>query len=134
MNDWSWKPDKQDNADVWLSTKTINNNKKSKKKGKNKQKPNFYKSREWLELRYRVIRKYKGNCMACGQNHMMHGAVIHVDHIKCRLKFPKLELVFSNLQILCEKCNKGKSYKYKDDWRPMSSTDLAIAKEMNKFI
>jgi len=78
----------------------------------------FFSSREWRELRYRVIEKYGARCMACGRNPKDHGIVIHCDHIKPRLKYPKLELVFENLQLLCEDCNLGKSYKFETDWRP----------------
>ena len=46
------------------------------------------------------------------------GAKMHVDHIKPRSKYPRLELDFDNLQVLCEDCNLGKSNRYKVDLRP----------------
>lgn len=41
-----------------------------------------------------------------------------MDHIKPRSKYPHLELVFNNLQILCKNCNQGKSNIDETDWRP----------------
>lgn len=83
----------------------------------------FYSSREWRTLRVRVLEKYECKCMMCGRSPRGHGIVIHVDHIKSRSKYPKLELVFENLQLLCEDCNLGKSNKYETDWRPRLSKD-----------
>lgn len=105
---------------------------KKKKRKKRKFKPNlsksFYKSREWLELRYRVLRTYKAKCMCCGRGPREHGITIHVDHIKPRSKFPKLELNFSNMQLLCADCNMGKSNIDNTDWRALSNDDLYIMK------
>lgn len=75
----------------------------------------FYQSREWLELRYRVLAKYGRTCMCCGRT----DGEMHVDHIKPRSKYPELELIFSNLQILCRHCNVGKSNKDDKDFRPI---------------
>lgn len=77
----------------------------------------FYSSEKWIRLRYRVIRKYKAICMACGRSKRNHGVTIHVDHIKPRSKYPHLALIFENLQILCEDCNLGKSNTDEIDWR-----------------
>jgi 5-methylcytosine-specific restriction endonuclease McrA len=76
----------------------------------------FYRSREWVDLRYQAILKYGNRCQCCG-NSPADGARIHVDHIKPRSKFPKLELEMSNLQILCQSCNVGKSNRDATDWR-----------------
>lgn len=73
----------------------------------------FYTSREWLHLRYAVIQKYGRKCMCCGATNKK----IHVDHVKPRSKFPELELVIGNLQILCEDCNLGKGAWDQTDWR-----------------
>jgi len=73
----------------------------------------FYDSSEWRRLRYKVIRKYEGRCMACKRDDQP----LHVDHIKPRSKYPELMLVESNLQILCEDCNLGKSNIDETDWR-----------------
>ncbi|MFC6439752.1 HNH endonuclease [Bowmanella sp. JS7-9] len=45
------------------------------------------------------------------------GAVLQVDHVKPRAKFPELALDINNLQILCEICNIGKLHHSESDWR-----------------
>lgn len=70
----------------------------------------FYSTREWRSLRYDVISANNGKCKLCGRS-SQDGIIIHIDHIKPRSKFPALELVFANMQILCEDCNIGKSNK-----------------------
>jgi 5-methylcytosine-specific restriction endonuclease McrA len=82
--------------------------------------PSFYESDAWRNLRFAALRKYGFECMACGRSKRVHGVVIHVDHIKPRSKFPELELTLSNLQVLCEDCNLGKSNLSQDDLRPSS--------------
>ena len=79
-------------------------------------KPDFYQSREWLELRYQALIYHGRRCMCCGAE-PKDGAKLHVDHIKPRSTHPKLELTFSNLQVLCSDCNLGKSNKYTHDFR-----------------
>jgi hypothetical protein len=79
---------------------------------KRKKKFNFYRSREWLELRYQTLARYGAKCQLCGSDYK-----IHVDHIKPRSKFPHLSLDPDNLQILCEDCNLGKSNHSCEDWR-----------------
>ena len=76
----------------------------------------FYRCRSWLELRYAVLAKRGSECECCGLTRAK-GVVIHVDHIRPRSKFPQLELVESNLQVLCDLCNIGKSNKHQTDWR-----------------
>lgn len=77
----------------------------------------FYHSREWLSVRYPIlkahIQKHGHLCLVCRQS----GVTLHVDHIKPRSKFPELELSPDNLQILCEACNLGKSNLDETDWR-----------------
>lgn len=73
----------------------------------------FYDSRAWRDLRYRVIREQGRKCAACGRT----DGELHVDHIKPRSKFPELELVQSNLQVLCRACNLGKGNTDEIDWR-----------------
>lgn len=78
----------------------------------------FYDTREWKDLRFKVLRKYGYRCLACGRTPKDHGIVIHVDHIKARSRYPELEFSFDNLQPLCADCNIGKSNKSEDDLRP----------------
>lgn len=73
----------------------------------------FHTSRKWQELRYKVFKKYGKICMCCNSS----DGRMHVDHIKPRSKYPELALNMSNLQVLCEACNLGKSNKDETDWR-----------------
>jgi len=77
----------------------------------------FYASEEWRRLRYQALRLHGARCQCCGVS-SMSGAVMHVDHIKPRSKFPDLALVLENLQVLCAECNLGKSNLDDTDWRP----------------
>lgn len=83
----------------------------------------FYESREWLDLRYRVLKKHNGCCKLCGCRATPDNP-IQVDHIKPRSKHPELELAESNMQVLCKACNMGKSNKDKTDWRWAASKGL----------
>lgn len=76
----------------------------------------FYQSRAWKELRYRALLQCGGKCQCCGAS-ARSGAVLHVDHIKPRSKYPHLQLSLSNLQVLCERCNLGKGAWDSTDWR-----------------
>lgn len=103
------------------------------KKKKNKSAPkSFYRSEQWYQLRYQVLRKYEAKCMCCGRSPKEHGIVIHVNHIKPRSKYPKLELAFDNMQLLCAACNYGKSNIDNTDWRPLPSHDIYLIKEAQK--
>jgi len=73
----------------------------------------FYETREWRSLRYQALKEYGRKCALC----KVTKGVMHVDHIKPRSLYPKLELEFSNLQVLCEACNLGKSNRDDTDWR-----------------
>ncbi len=85
----------------------------------------FYESREWLQLRYRVLKKHNGWCQACGHNGSPANP-IQVDHIKPKSTHPHLALVESNLQVLCRQCNLGKSNKDSTDWRYAPSREMSI--------
>ncbi len=76
----------------------------------------FFASPDWISLRYRVLKRAKGCCECCGRG-KTQGAVLQVDHIKPRSKFPALALSISNLQCLCQDCNLGKSNTDQTDWR-----------------
>jgi hypothetical protein len=76
----------------------------------------FLKSKEWLELRYKIITKYGAKCQCCGRDRN-DGAIIQIDHIKPRSIYPELATDESNLQCCCRECNLGKSYKFTTDWR-----------------
>ena len=73
----------------------------------------FYKTREWRDVRYKALVRFGKKCQACGEK----GGYIHVDHILPRSKHPDKELDIENLQVLCEACNIGKSNTDTTDWR-----------------
>ena len=81
--------------------------KKKNKKIAKRLNPKFYNSQEWRELRYEALKRYGTACSCCGASRQSV-AVMHVDHIKPRSKYPELELDINNLQILCQDCNLGK--------------------------
>lgn len=70
-------------------------------------KAEFYLTREWKKLRWEVLVESDGKCQMCGRS-KSDGAILHVDHIRPRSKFPYLELDKKNLQVLCGDCNIGK--------------------------
>jgi hypothetical protein len=76
----------------------------------------FYNSAAWKAVRFDVLKANDGRCELCGQG-KHSGVTLHVDHILPRSKFPTLELEPTNLQILCEPCNMGKSNRDTTDWR-----------------
>lgn len=71
----------------------------------------FFKGEKWLELRKGVLLLYGKICMCCGHTGN------HVDHIKPRSIFYKLSYDIRNLQVLCESCNRKKSYTNQTDYR-----------------
>ena len=76
----------------------------------------FLESFEWRKVRMAALKKYGPKCMCCGATPAT-GAVMNVDHIKPRKKFPELALNLDNLQILCHDCNHGKGNWDTTDWR-----------------
>jgi 5-methylcytosine-specific restriction endonuclease McrA len=77
----------------------------------------FYSSKAWKQLRYLALVNSEGKCCCCGAGRE-DGAILHVDHIKPRSRYPELELSLDNLQILCMECNIGKG-----DWDDTSWKD-----------
>lgn len=76
----------------------------------------FLSTFEWRRLRMEALKKYGPKCMCCGATPAT-GAVMNVDHIKPRKKWPSLALDVKNLQILCHECNHGKGNWDQTDWR-----------------
>ena len=76
----------------------------------------FITSDEWRGVRYQAIRTLGNKCLACGRS-PKDGVKIHVDHIEPCSKNWSRRLDLSNLQVLCDDCNMGKSNLFKDDWR-----------------
>lgn len=77
---------------------------------------NFYSSPEWIRLRYQAFRIYKNYCQCCGAKRG-DNVTLNADHIIPRSVRPDLALNLSNIQILCETCNIGKSNIDATDWR-----------------
>lgn len=93
----------------------------------------FYESRAWLDLRWRVLQKAGGSCKLCGCRATPDNP-IHVDHIKPRSLHPGLELVESNMQVLCKNCNVGKSNKDDTDWRFRASQEALDGLNRRRYI
>jgi 5-methylcytosine-specific restriction endonuclease McrA len=74
----------------------------------------FYRSKDWLKLRFAVLVKYGRTCMLCRETE----GPMHVDHIIPKSRAPQLALAMSNLQVLCRACNVGKGDSNDTDFRP----------------
>lgn len=73
---------------------------------------------DWSSIKADVIRSWQQGdkrCNGCGT--LIRGKSIHVDHIKPRSKHPHLRYLKSNLQVLCDRCNRHKHDYDGDDWR-----------------
>ena len=77
---------------------------------------NFFESPEWRDVRYKALLKHGRRCGCCGATPET-GAILQVDHVKPRSKFPHLALDINNLQILCKDCNMGKGAWDQSDFR-----------------
>lgn len=67
----------------------------------------FLYSKEWRDLRKKAIEMYGTVCVKCGAQSTKK-LPINIDHIKPRKYFPHLALEITNLQPLCQPCNKRK--------------------------
>lgn len=85
-------------------------------RGEEDARPGFYGTREWKEARYLALVRSGGRCLCCGADRFS-GAILDVDHIKPRSKYPELALNQDNLQVLCRDCNEGKGNRDQTDWR-----------------
>lgn len=94
------------NTEIISFSQRISNKEQAKTKALSS---DFYTSREWRQIRYAALKKYNGTCLCCGRSPAIHGVVLHVDHILPKSIRPDLALTLSNLQVLCEDCNLGKS-------------------------
>lgn len=82
------------------------NSKARPKIGLNSNRDPFYKTAAWRSLRFEVLVDRGARCECCGVTG--HEARLNVDHIRPRSARPDLELVKSNLQVLCANCNIAK--------------------------
>lgn len=86
----------------------------------------FYRSPEWARLAYQAKIAHGRRCMCCGAT-PEDGARIVTDHVEPIRKAWRRRLDPSNLQILCDRCNRGKGSARRDDFRRPASTELAWA-------
>lgn len=85
---------------------------------------NFTYTREWLYVRLLVLNLVGKECMCCGAK--TGDAVVTVDHVKPRSKFPTLALSPSNLQVLCRECNAGKGDHSEMDYRTPEQVEQLV--------
>lgn len=97
----------------------------------------FYDSWEWKRMRYRVLQETAARCSCCGSSRS-DGARIVVDHIKpIRFNWHR-RLDRSNLQVLCDDCNMGKSSYDETDWHtkarrpPSADTKIPAEKQIRQ--
>lgn len=91
----------------------------------------FYSTKRWLTLRFKALEKYGQHCMCCNRS-ASDGVRIDVDHVYPRSKFPELEYELTNLQILCNLCNVGKSNIVIKDFRDQYEQN-ALAKKISEL-
>lgn len=84
----------------------------------------FLQTYAWKKVRMQALLQWGARCMCCGAT-PSSGAIMNVDHIKCRRRFPELALALDNLQILCGDCNHGKGNWDMTDWRPGGTAPAA---------
>ena len=90
-------------------------------------------TQEWRSVRYQALLRSDGRCDCCGAS-KKDGKRLHVDHIKPKSKFPALSLTLSNLQVLCEDCNLGKSNTDETDWRTNAIGAVYSDGEVNRVL
>ena len=71
-------------------------------------------------LRYRVLKEAHGRCALCGA--MKDTALLDIDHIIPRSRGGKTE--YTNLQVLCAKCNRTKGNKDNTDFREIINNEF----------
>jgi hypothetical protein len=119
---WKWLLDNQLNA---AEIKSLGKATKAKATARKPTKA-FYSSEQWRAIRFEALKAGNGCCCLCGRSNREHGVILHVDHIKPRSKFPELALTLSNLQVMCEDCNLGKSNRDDTDWRTATALDRSL--------
>jgi len=77
----------------------------------------FYESWAWKRLRYGFIKSKQRRCECCGAT-PQDGCRIVVDHIRPIRRYWDWRLNITNLQLLCDDCNRGKGSQDTTDWRP----------------
>jgi 5-methylcytosine-specific restriction endonuclease McrA len=81
----------------------------------------WYRSWEWARVRYAFLRGKERRCQCCGLT-PADGIKIVVDHVKPIRHFWHLRADPTNLQLLCDTCNRGKGSHDETDWRAGTTT------------
>jgi 5-methylcytosine-specific restriction endonuclease McrA len=71
---------------------------------------NFYRSKAWRRARIAVLARDGPRCCACGSTRQ-EVTRLDVDHKVPLSVAPHLGLYLPNLQVLCDDCHTGKSYR-----------------------
>lgn len=93
----------------------------------------FYKDDSWKKARgrYDALKAARGRCRLCGAS-SHDGTMIVVDHIvPIRIAWSR-RFDPTNLQVLCDPCNRGKGSRDQTDWRrprPADPLEFHIAKK-----
>ncbi|EQC49005.1 bacteriophage Lambda NinG-like protein [Bacteriovorax sp. BSW11_IV] len=83
-------------------------------------------SSNWKYLRAKVLELQGDRCLCCGKRE----DEMHIDHIKPKSRYPHLQYMIDNLQVLCPDCNRAKSYTRETDYRK-SDHLIALVREVN---
>lgn len=86
----------------------------------------FLQTYEWRKVRLIILKRDGAKCACCGAT-PDSGAVMNVDHIKPRKRFPHLALDPENLQVLCHDCNHGKGNWDMTDFREKDGDIVLMA-------
>jgi hypothetical protein len=121
FNRWAtvWGPKKKKKT-----KSSVNKNYDVRPKYKSGMNKEFYNTTEWLQTRYKVLKRDGRVCACCGVSSTT--TTFHVDHIKPRSLFPELELSQDNLQVLCEECNLGKSNLDMTNWKLVNKKTIFV--------
>lgn len=79
----------------------------------NSAKVTFFRSKQWLQLRYDTFKNCGRKCCLCGAT----DTELHIDHIVPISKNWDLRADKDNLQVLCRECNIGKGNRDSTDFR-----------------
>lgn len=83
-------------------------------------------SGNWKYLRSKVLELQGERCLCCGKKE----DEMHIDHIKPKSRYPHLQYMIDNLQVLCPDCNRAKSYTKETDYRK-SDHLISLLREIN---
>lgn len=91
-----------------------------------KSKLSYGNSANWKYLRKKIFEVQGDRCLCCGKK----SEHLHVDHIKPKSRYPHLEFMIDNLQVLCPECNMKKSNSHETDYRKTEHL-VSLVREIN---